>query len=124
MQGLRMAVQKRRISSSVSGASRKTMSAPSASKSRQRSSASSKPLSESHRSWQKAYGLAKEKVRAHQLNVSTIQRDLNDVSGGVYTERRTTVVKMLGDEQAALASAQAELDRLDAEGRSNGWPRG
>jgi hypothetical protein len=33
------------------------------------------------------------------------------------------VLKMMADEQAALASAQAELDRLDAEGRSNGWPR-
>jgi hypothetical protein len=74
--------------------------------------------------WRKGYDLAREKVRAHQLNVSTIQKDLNDVTGGIYTERRNTVVKMLADEQAALAAAQAELDRLDAEGRRNGWPRG
>lgn len=73
--------------------------------------------------WQKAYDLAKEKVRVHQLNVSNIQRDLNDITGGIYTDRRNAVLKMMADEQAALASAQAELDRLDAEGRSNGWPR-
>ena len=73
--------------------------------------------------WQKAYDTAKEKVRVHQLNVSNIQKDLNDITGGIYTDRRTAVMKMLTDEQAALASAQAELDRLDAEGRSNGWPR-
>ena len=66
---------------------------------------------------------AKEKVRVHQLNVSNIQKDLNDITGGIYTDRRNAVMKMLTDEQAALASAQAELDRLDAEGRSNGWPR-
>jgi hypothetical protein len=74
--------------------------------------------------WQKAYDLAKEKVRVHQLNVNNIQKDLNDVTGGIYTERRNTVLKMLADEQAALTSSQAEVDRLDAEGRSNGWPRG
>jgi hypothetical protein len=74
--------------------------------------------------WQKAYDLARDKVRVHQLNVTSIQRDLNDITGGVYTERRNAVLKMMSDEQAALASAQAELDRLDAEGRSNGWPRG
>jgi hypothetical protein len=73
--------------------------------------------------WQKSYDTAKEKVRVHTLNVSNIQRDLNDVTGGIYTDRRNAVLKMLTDEQAALASAQAELDRLDAEGRSNGWPR-
>lgn len=73
--------------------------------------------------WQKAYDLARDKVRVHQLNVTSIQRDLNDITGGVYTERRNAVLKMMSDEQAALASAQAELDRLDAEGRSNGWPR-
>ena len=81
-------------------------------------------LAERRAAWQKAYDLAREQVRVHQLNVSNIQKDLNDVTGGVYTERRNTVVKMLADEQAALASAQANLDRLDAEGRSNGWPRG
>ncbi len=81
-------------------------------------------LAERRAEWQKAYDLAKEKIRVHQLNVSNIQKDLNDVTGGIYTERRNTVIKMLADEQAALVSAQAELDRLDAEGRSNGWPRG
>jgi hypothetical protein len=43
MQGFFIAPQKRRISSSLSGASKKMMSAPSASKSWQRASASSKP---------------------------------------------------------------------------------
>ena len=80
-------------------------------------------LAERRAAWQKAYDLAREKVRVHQLNVSNIQKDLNDVSGGLYTDRRNTVMKMLADEQAALATAQADLDRLDAEGRSNGWPR-
>jgi len=60
----------------------------------------------------------------HTLNVSNIQKDLNDLSGGIYTERRTQVLGMLNTEQAALASAQSELSRLDEEGRSNGWPRG
>ena len=80
-------------------------------------------LAERKAAWQKAYDLAREQVRVHQLNVSNIQKDLNDVSGGLYTDRRNTVMKMLADEQAALATAQADLDRLDAEGRSNGWPR-
>jgi hypothetical protein len=79
---------------------------------------------EQRAAWEKSYAAAKEKVRIHQLNVSNIQKDMNDVSGGLYTERRNTVAKMLADEQAALTAAQAELDRLDNEGRANGWPRG
>jgi len=74
--------------------------------------------------WQKAYDHAKEKVRVHTLNVDNIQKDLNDVTGGVYTERRNQVMNMLNTEKAALAAAQADFDRLDEEGRRNGWPRG
>ena len=74
--------------------------------------------------WQKEYGVAKEKVRVHTLNVNNIQKDLNDITGGVFTERRNQVLSMLDTEKAALSSAQSELDRLDEEGRRNGWPRG
>ena len=51
-----------------------------------------------------------------------LQKDLNDITGGVYTERRNQVVA--NTEKAALATAQADFDRLDEEGRRNGWPRG
>ena len=80
--------------------------------------------SERRTEWQKAYDLAKERVRVHTLNVTAIQKDLNDITGGVYTERRNQVVAMLNTEKAALATAQADFDRLDEEGRRNGWPRG
>jgi hypothetical protein len=73
--------------------------------------------------WQKKLDLARQKVSVHQGNVDNIQRDLNDVTGGVFTERRTQVLKMLDDEKAKLAAAQAELQALDDEGRRNGWPR-
>jgi hypothetical protein len=74
--------------------------------------------------WQKEYDLAKEKVRVHSLNVSNLQKDLDDVTGGIYTERRNQSLANFNREKAALAAAEAELSRLDEEGRRNAWPRG
>jgi hypothetical protein len=73
--------------------------------------------------WQKKLDIARENVRAHQTNVDNIQRDLNDLTGGVFTERRNQVLKMLDDEKAKLAAAQATLTQLEEEGRRAGWPR-
>jgi len=73
--------------------------------------------------WQKKLDFAKQKVSIHQTNVDALQRDLNDFSGGIYTERRTQVLTKFDDEKAKLAAAQAELTALDDEGRRNGWPR-
>jgi hypothetical protein len=66
---------------------------------------------------------AQENVRIYQANVDAIQRDLNDLSSGAYTERHNNVLKMLADNKAQLTAAQAELAALDDEGRRAGFPR-
>jgi hypothetical protein len=48
---------------------------------------------------------------------------LNDISGGVWTERRNNVLKMLDETKVKLAAAQAELAALEDEGRRSGFPR-
>jgi hypothetical protein len=66
---------------------------------------------------------AQDNVRIYQTNVDAIQRDLNDISGGVWTERRNNVLKMLDETKVKLAAAQAELAALEDEGRRSGFPR-
>lgn len=73
--------------------------------------------------WRKKLDLAREKVTVHQTNVDNLQRDLNDPTAGTYTDRRVQAEKLFQSEKASLAAAQAEVERLDDEGRRNGWPR-
>jgi hypothetical protein len=73
--------------------------------------------------WRKKLDLARDKVTVHQTNIDNITRDLNDPTAGTYTDRRVQTETLLASEKASLAAAQAELDRLDEEGRRNGWPR-
>jgi hypothetical protein len=73
--------------------------------------------------WRKKLDTAREKATVHQTNIDNITRDLNDPTSGTYTDRRVQTEKLLASEKASLAAAQAEVDRLDDEGRRNGWPR-
>jgi len=73
--------------------------------------------------WQKKLDFARQKAGIHKTNVDTLQLELNDLSGGIFTDRRTQLVKKFDEEKAKLAAAQAELETLDDEGRRNGWPR-
>jgi hypothetical protein len=73
--------------------------------------------------YQKRLDTARNKVNTLQKNVDLLQRDLNDVSGGVYTERRNALLKQHADQSAALKAAQDELAALEEEGRRSGFPR-
>ena len=71
--------------------------------------------------WRKKLDLAHEKVRVAEANIAKIQQDLNDVTGGVYSQRRNEVVKMLEEQKQALAKGQGEIATLEEEGRRNAW---
>jgi hypothetical protein len=73
--------------------------------------------------WRKKLDNARERVSAHQQNVDAIQFDLNDPTVPFYGPARNQRLQMLEDEKAKLSAAKADLEKLEEEGRRNGWPR-
>jgi hypothetical protein len=71
--------------------------------------------------WRKKLDAAHEQVRIRQENIKKIQTDLNDLTGGIYGNRRLEVLKLMENEKAALAKAQASIEQLEDEGRRNAW---
>jgi hypothetical protein len=71
--------------------------------------------------WSQKLDLARQQARVHHENIDRIQTDLNDVSGGIYTTRRTALLNMLDSENAALAKSNTDIEQLEEEGRRNGF---
>jgi hypothetical protein len=67
--------------------------------------------------WRKKLDEANKKVAVLQDTVSKIQLDLNDMSGGVYSSRRATLIALLEDTKKQLAEAQQSVADLEVEGR-------
>ncbi len=69
--------------------------------------------------WRKRVETANKKVTILQETIDKIQLDLNDMSGGVYTSRRATLLNLLEDTKKQLAAAQQSVADLEDEGRKN-----
>jgi hypothetical protein len=69
--------------------------------------------------WKKRVEAANKKVAVLQETIDKIQLDLNDMSGGVYSSRRATLLTLLDDTKNQLAAAQQSVADLDDEGRKN-----
>jgi hypothetical protein len=76
---------------------------------------------EQSEAWRKKMDTANKKVGVLQDTVNKIQLDLNDMSGGVYSSRRATLLTLLDDTKKQLADAQQSVTDLEAEGRRNGY---
>src|SRR5258708_20248480 len=71
--------------------------------------------------WRKRLESANKKVAVLQETIDKIQLDLNDMSGGVYSSRRATLVTLLDDTKKQLAAAQQSVADLEDEGRKNSY---
>ena len=69
--------------------------------------------------WRKRVEAANKKVTVLQETIDKIQLDLNDMSGGVYSSRRATLLSLLDDTKKQLAAAQQSVADLEDEGRKN-----
>jgi hypothetical protein len=69
--------------------------------------------------WRKRLEAANKKVTVLQETIDKIQLDLNDMSGGVYSSRRATLLNLLDDTKKQLAAAQQSVADLEGEGRKN-----
>jgi hypothetical protein len=69
--------------------------------------------------WRKRVEAANKKVPVLQETIDKIQLDLNDMSGGVYSSRRATLLSLLEDTKKQLAAAQQSVADLEDEGRKN-----
>jgi hypothetical protein len=69
--------------------------------------------------WRKKVEAANKKVTVLQETIDKIQLDLNDMSGGVYSSRRATLLSLLDDTKKQLAAAQQSVTDLEDEGRKN-----
>lgn len=71
--------------------------------------------------WHKRLETAQKNVSILQDQVNKIQADLNDMSGGVYSARRTTLANLLEETKKQLAEAQQTVGNLQEEGRRSGY---
>jgi hypothetical protein len=71
--------------------------------------------------WSKKVDTANKKVAVLQETIDKIQLDLNDMSGGVYSSRRATLLSLLEDTKKQLAAAQQSVADLEDEGRKNSY---
>ncbi len=71
--------------------------------------------------WRKKVDHAQGEVNRIRQIVTDMQRDLNDLSGGVYTPRRAGTQTRLEEAQKNLAIAEQMLADLQDEGRRNGY---
>jgi Cu/Ag efflux protein CusF len=71
--------------------------------------------------WRKKVDAANKKVTVLQETIDKIQLDLNDMSGGVYSSRRATLLSLLDDTKKQLAAAQQSVSDLEDEGRKNSY---
>jgi hypothetical protein len=69
--------------------------------------------------WRKRVEVANKKVTVLQETIDKIQLDLNDMSGGVYSSRRATLLSLLDDTKKQLDAAQQSVADLEDEGRKN-----
>ena len=76
---------------------------------------------EQNAAWRKKVDHAQSEVTRISGIVNDIQKDLNDISGGVYTPRRAGAQAKLEEAQKNLATAQQMLADAQEEGRRNGY---
>lgn len=71
--------------------------------------------------WRKKVQQAQDEVKKLTDDMTRVQNDLNDNTGGYYTSRRTTLINFLEDTKKKLEAAQQQLSDLEDEGRRNGY---
>lgn len=71
--------------------------------------------------WHKRMDAANKNVSILQENINKLQADLNDMSGGVYSPRRTTIANLLEETKKQLTEAQQAVGNLQEEARRNGY---
>jgi hypothetical protein len=76
---------------------------------------------EAQDAWRKKLEKARTDATALQQLADKIQVDLNDVSGGVYSNRRATMVQLLEETKTKLAATKQTIETLENEGRRNGY---
>ncbi len=76
---------------------------------------------EAQAEWRKKLDAANAESTEAKGFVDSIQLQLNDTSGGVFTPRRATLQSQLDQANKKYADAQAKVASLTEEGRRNGY---
>jgi hypothetical protein len=76
---------------------------------------------EASAAWRKKLDKANQDVTTLRDQANKIQTDANDMSGGLYSTRRTTLLNLLDDTKKKLAEAEQRVSTLEDEGRRNGY---
>ncbi len=76
---------------------------------------------EASAAWRKSLDAANTDAAAYRDQVAKIQNDVNDTSGGLYSNRRTTMLSQLEDAKKKLADTEAKIADLQDQGRRNGY---
>jgi hypothetical protein len=76
---------------------------------------------EASAAWRKSLDAANKDAAASREQISKIQNDLNDTSGGFYSSRRATLLTQLEGSKKNLAEAEAKVADLEEQGRRNAY---
>ena len=71
--------------------------------------------------WRKSLDAANTAASTYREQIAKIQNDLNDTSGGFYSNRRSTLLTLLEDTKKKLADEEAKIADLEDQGRRNGY---
>ncbi len=76
---------------------------------------------EASAAWHKTLDAANKAASTYREQIDKIQNDLNDTSGGFYSNRRTTLLGLLEDTKKKLADEETKIADLEDQGRRNGY---
>jgi hypothetical protein len=76
---------------------------------------------EASAAWRKNLDAANKAAGTYRDQVAKIQNDLNDTSGGLYSNRRSTMLGQLDDAKKKLAESEAKVADLEDQGRRSGY---
>jgi hypothetical protein len=76
---------------------------------------------EASAAWRKSLDASNKAASTYRDQIAKIQNDLNDTSGGLYSNRRTTLLGFLDDTKKKLADEEAKIADLEDQGRRNGY---
>jgi hypothetical protein len=76
---------------------------------------------EASAAWRKSLDAANKAASTYREQIDKVQNDLNDTSGGFYSNRRTTLLSFLEDTKKKLADEEAKIADLEDQGRRNGY---
>jgi Cu/Ag efflux protein CusF len=77
---------------------------------------------EQQTAWRERRDQAAQKVELHREQIQSIELELQDMTGGVFTPRRAALQARLEEGQRQLAAAERELEAIESERRQAGYP--